>query len=100
MQVTQDIIDILMDWQNAPIKDIKRVKAYLMPDDDIERLKFKVTDHPSIDKNNRVYISWFDIDIIDVDTIDAINEKRYIGYIVIHCTSQLAYYYFNYGPEQ
>jgi hypothetical protein len=57
-----------------------------MPEDKVDELLFKVTDHPMIDEKDRIYISWFDIQV------------RYKGElvcdIVVNCVTGIAYYFF------
>lgn len=71
------IESILRNWGNASDEEIIFVKRALMPDDDIDTIKFKVTAHPT----------WVDITIYQ-DGID-------IGYIVIDNTkNKTPQYYF------
>ena len=58
-------MDILSNWQRASQTEIDYVKTWLMPEDDIENIKFKVIDHPTIDDHKNIVIDWYEIEVFD-----------------------------------
>lgn len=57
---------LLLDWNILDDIDVQRLKRLLLPDDDIEFITIKVTDHPNINNSTHcVYIEWFDIEVFE-----------------------------------
>lgn len=81
------LYDILCHWNNASDEEVAHVKSVLMPEDDIETITFKVTEHPEVTPTGEVYISWFDIDVY--------NKHVPIGYITINTSEGTIDYVFS-----
>ena len=43
------IINILWNWTKVTDEERKHVKRILMPEDDVDRLNYKITSHPMLD---------------------------------------------------
>lgn len=58
-------MDILWNWRHATDTERNKIKKWLMPEDDIKNLIFKVTDHP-IFRNGQITYHFFEIEVQDI----------------------------------
>lgn len=60
---------LLDAWRSATDSERRRVKLWLMPEDDPESIALHVIDHPGTRSMTRdVYIEWYEVDVYDVRT--------------------------------
>lgn len=81
------LYDILCRWTHATDEEVAYVKTLLMPEDAIDKITFKVTEHPDINSKGEMYIAWFDIDVY--------SNGLPLGYIIINTESGTVDYRLN-----
>ena len=80
------ILSILAQWDTVTDTQIMQVKEALMPDDDISKIKCRVSSHPATDLYGRMYIAYYDITVF--------SEDVHVCDIRIDCKSKKAHYTF------
>lgn len=79
------MIEILENWKSASDADCLKVKKWLMPEDDVEHLFLRVTDHPKL-KNGRIVVDWFEI--------EAFNDTTLIASIIVVDEYNISYLWY------
>lgn len=64
LKIPSEYLETLRTWDSATNEQVRRLKHFLLPDDEVDDVRFHVTEHPGMNKSTRaIYTSWYDIEV-------------------------------------